>query len=72
MKFRKLGRYRHDHTLDMDIVVMKVYGQDEESALLNVAYYSRHSNAFFDTPQEDVVINSKEYPRWKEVQDGTS
>jgi hypothetical protein len=56
----------------MDIVVMKVYEQDKESTLLNVAYYSRHSNRFFDVPQEDVVINSKEYSMWREVEDGTS
>lgn len=72
MKFQRLKRYRHIHTLDMDIVVIKIPAEDEHSISLNVAYYSRHSKKFFDVPREDVVIKKEDFHKWMEVPDGTS
>lgn len=64
--FEKNRFYRHRNCLDIDIHVLNLINENQDSIDLYVAYWNRHLNGHQGKP-EFVTVQKKDLGKWKKV-----
>ena len=65
MEFIEGEIYRHDRSMDIDMVIRRVVDVTPKGTKLKVLWVSKQSRRFIT--EDEVFVTAEQYPNWKQV-----